>query len=420
MSASSTGGETRRESGQARASASAARGGPTPFGSAVRHLRHYRGRSTLLVLAVVLVCLLPIALRLVVADVTGALTARAEATPLVVGARGSRFDLALAALSFRGDVPRDVPLRAVDELRAEGLGEAVPLRLGHSARGHAIVGTSHDYYAFRGLRFLAGEAPVFLGEVVLGASVAQATGLGVGDTLLSDQGSLFGVSLDYPLELEIVGVLAATGQAEDDVVLCDLQTSWVLEGASHGHVDAGEEREERVLARDGERVVLSPETYVHTRIDATNRASFHLHEERDALPVTAIVSLPEDTRAATILRGRLRDHDELQLVVPKDVVDELSGFVFRIQRVFDAHAAVVAVALVLLFVLVVLLSLRLRRAEFATLRALGLSRGLLVRLVVWEWLVLLGIAALLTATLGWGLAQVLAAYGERLVLGGGA
>lgn len=359
-----------------------------------RHFLYYRKRGVLLVASIVLVFLLPVSLARWVDDVAAGLAARAEATPLVLGARGSRYDLVLSALYFRGRIPAPLSMQTVEELQEGELADPIPLVLGHSASGRPIVGTTHDYYGFRGLAFAAGGAPAYLGEAALGARVARELGLGPGDTLLTDQTGLHELSLTNPLRLHVSGVLTESGTPDDEVVLCDVKTAWILDGLVHGHVAAEEERPERVLSAEGEVITLGPATYEHTEITADNLASFHLHAEPETLPVQAVLCVPRDAKGATILKGRLRVSSTAQALVPSEVVGELLGLVFRLQRFFAANTLVVAIAMGMLFVLVFLLSLRLRAAEFETLARIGFARRTVASLVACEWLLILALGAL--------------------------
>ena len=79
---------------------------------AVRFLRHHPLRTALLVLCVTLTGLLPLAVNLLVDRYAAGLQERARSTPLVAGARGSRYDLVLNALYFTGRVPRVMPIDA--------------------------------------------------------------------------------------------------------------------------------------------------------------------------------------------------------------------------------------------------------------------------------------------------------------------
>ena len=152
-----------------------------------RALAYHRGRTSILIACIALTALLPLAVEGLVDLFGERLRARAAATPLVVGSKGSRFDLVLNTLYFRGRVPDALPVGELDQVRDDGLGQPIPLLARNTARGWPLVGTTPEYYAFRGLRAVAGELPLASGECVLGALVAEREGLGVGDRIASDR-----------------------------------------------------------------------------------------------------------------------------------------------------------------------------------------------------------------------------------------
>lgn len=387
--------------------------GPTFL--ALAWLRAHLGRTALVVLCVALTLLLPLAVGAFVDDYAEALGARARATPLLVGAQGSRFDLVLAALHFRGRIPR--PLQAGelalatagDRLRpaatAGELGTAIPLHVAHTARGWPVVGTTPEYYDWRGLAVARGTRPLQLGEAVLGAQVAGETGLAPGGKILTDAPNVFEIGLkNQPLRLRVVGVLAARGTPDDRAVFVDVHTAWVLDGIGHGHADAAAVDPKQILRRDpASGAVLDKSVVEAEEITPENRASFHVHGDPAAFPLTAIVVLPADERAGTILKGRYRVVPDAQILEPIEVVDELLGTVFQVKAFFDANVALVSTAMALLLGLVVLLTLRVRRREFETLARIGAARATVVRIVATEWLLVLaagvGLAALLAALL---------------------
>lgn len=374
-----------------------------------RYIRHDALRSCLVVLAVALVALLPFAVGQLVERTSKELRARAEQTPLLVGARGSRFDLALHALYFRGRAPRTTTMAAVTELRAQDRGQAIPLLVRHTARGHPVVGTEFDYFERRGLVPAEGFLPGALGECVIGSRIAKQRGLGAGDTLLTDTDSIYEFNLDYPLQLAIAGVLAETGTPDDDAVFVDLKTTWILEGIGHGH-PAAETLQEATLVEqpDGNRV-LDMSVIDDTRITLEDLARFHFHGKVEDFPVSAILVYPATRRDRTILRGDYRVSDTTQALVPTEVIEELLGFVFQVKRFFDTNTVLVATATILFLLLVLVLTIRARQRELATLRRLGCARFTTARILGTELALLVGAGLLLALGLAWVLGRTLLA-----------
>ena len=92
-----------------------------------RHLWHHKGRSAVLIACLTLTFSLPLGMELFTRHVETRLSSRAASTPLIIGAAGSRFDLALHALYFRGQPPRETSMREVQRISDSGYALAVPM-----------------------------------------------------------------------------------------------------------------------------------------------------------------------------------------------------------------------------------------------------------------------------------------------------
>ena len=162
-----------------------------------RYLAFHRVKTAILVTSITLILYVPVGLRVLVDQSAQQLTSRAEATPLIVGLKGSPLELVLNSLYFRSDHPE--PIRYAEAMRVEEseLAQAIPLYVRFRARGYPIVGTTFDYFAFRTLRIAAGRQLAMLGECVVGARVATALGLGPGDEITSSPESLFDRSEEH-------------------------------------------------------------------------------------------------------------------------------------------------------------------------------------------------------------------------------
>ncbi len=76
------------------------------FYLAARYLLHQRGRSLLVIACLVLVAGLPIALDRILAESERQLTARADATPMLLGSRGSALASSWREINIlRGNLP---------------------------------------------------------------------------------------------------------------------------------------------------------------------------------------------------------------------------------------------------------------------------------------------------------------------------
>jgi len=369
-----------------------------------RYLAFNKARTLTLVTCVTLIAFLPLALELLLNESERQLVSRAEATPLLVGAKGSALDLVMNSLYFGDTVPELISMAAVDRIADSELALPIPLYVRFKARGFPIVGTTLDYFDFRGLDLAAGRQLAVLGECVLGARVAGELGLGPGDSLLSSPETVFDLAGVYPLKMRVAGVLAESHGPDDLAVFVDVKTAWVIQGLVHGHADLQNVTDPTlVMQRSDGNVTATAKVLQFTQITPENIDSFHFHGDPAGYPITGVIAVPQDDKAGAILRGRYIGNDPAnqnqQIEVPGKVVGELLDTIFRIKSILDAVILVVGIATLLALALVFALSLRLRQREVQTIFKLGCSRSTIVRLMAAEIAIILLMSGVLTALL---------------------
>ena len=366
-----------------------------------RYLAYYRLKTLILIGSITLILFLPAALNVLVGQSARELTARAEATPLLVGAKGSPLELALSSLYFDSDTPALTTYAQAVRLGETHLALPVPLYVRFFARGHPIVGTTLEYFEFRRLRVTEGRNLAVLGECLLGAGAAESLGLGPGDTLVSSPESVFDLAGVYPLRMKVAGVLAPSHTADDRAVFVDLKTSWVIEGLVHGHQDLSTpEAAAAVLKRTGDTITANASVVQYNEITQENVDSFHFHGDLSDYPVSAVIAVPHNAKSGTLLMGRYQGAEEIaQIVRPETVMTELLGTVFTVRGFVVAALALVALATAATAALVFLLSYRLRRREIETMVKIGGSRPSIAALLVSEVVVVLLTSVLLAGAL---------------------
>jgi putative ABC transport system permease protein len=365
---------------------------------ALKYLTHFRLRTAILVVCLSAVLFLPLAVHLLVAHYHHQMIERAEATPLVIGAPGSAYDLVLNTLFYKGRIERSLTMRHADAIRASGLAVPVPLYIRHTAGGHTIVGTTLDYFERRRLWASRGHLPQTLGDIVLGAGAARRLGLTVGDKLLSDDEKLYDISSYYPLRMHVVGVLEESGTVDDLAIFADLKTIWVIDGIGHGHADARNAGDPTLIQSVRENnLMMSAAVMQYDEITPNLLDSFHFHGDPRTFPITSLIAWPDDAKSATILAARLRVDDDTLVVQPRKVAEEMMDIVFLVRRFFDAVFTLVFVSTILLLALVVLLSLRVRQREFETLHKLGCGRSTVLAIQTCELTLLITASAVFAA-----------------------
>jgi len=369
----------------------------TPLLLALRFLNAHRVRTLLLLVCFVIVFLVPLASRVVLSEFGDRWMRRAAETPLVLGARGSEFDLALFATWYQGSQPDDITMADWREVRESGYAASYPLNITTTAQQRPLVATSVDYLRWRGLTIAEGRSFLMLGECVLGHEVARDLGLGPGDFILTDPPHSFSLASPYPLEMEIVGVLAPADSPDDHAVFTDLKTAWVAQGIGHGHEDLRETDQPDAIReeRDGA-IIASPALMQYTRITRENRASFHFHGDPETFPLSAVIIVPHGERSEALLLGRyLSPQATVQVTRPAEVLDSVLNTILRVQTLFD-FAFVLLMTLALLFLgLIVFLTLKVRQEEMETLRMIGASRRLILLVQVVEYAVPIAMGLLL-------------------------
>ncbi len=362
-----------------------------------RYVRFNKIKTGTLVACITLIAFLPLALQLLLDESERQLMSRAVSTPLLIGAKGSALDLVMNTLYFDDEVPEPIAMSDADRVDESGLAFPIPVYARFRARDYPIVGTTLDYFDFRGLELAAGRPLAIVGDAVLGAAVADRLSLKPGDALVSSPDNLFDLAGVYPLKMNVVGVLHTSHTSDDLAVFVDLKTAWIIEGLGHGHQDLVKSQDTSViLNRTEKNVTANAKLQMYTEISELNVDSFHFHGDSSQYRVTAVIALPNDTKSGTILRGRYTsDGVTNQIIKPADVIDGLLQNIFRIKNVIDAVIFLVGLATILAIILVFALSLRLRQQEVQTIFKLGCSRMTIARLMGAEiFIIIMGSAVL--------------------------
>ncbi|MHC4339225.1 MAG: hypothetical protein ACYSX0_03285 [Planctomycetota bacterium] len=368
-----------------------------------RYLASHPFKTAVLVFSITLILFIPSGLRVLVSQSERQLTARAEATPLLIGAKGSPLELVLNSLYFGHEVPETVRYGQADRVEETGFALPIPLYVRFKAGGDPIVGTTLDYFDFRGLMIAEGRQMVRLGDCVVGARVAERRLIRPGGNLISSPENVFDLAGVYPLKMRVTGVLAFSDSPDDHAVFVDVKTAWVIQGLAHGHTDLSRpEAASGVLKRGGGRIVANASVVQYNEITPDNVDSFHFHGDPRTFPITAILAVPHDRKSATLLMGRYEGADERhQILRPNTILDQLLDTILTVQSFVVAALVIVGLATLATAALVFLLSLRLRRREIETMVKIGGSRASIASVLVSEIVGVLLASVVLAALLTW-------------------
>jgi len=390
---------------------------------AFRSLWWFRGRAITVILCLALTIWLPLTVRLLLNQFLEQIVQRADSTPPIVGTLGSQIDLALHTLYFDTVAPQQTSMAEARYIDETGFALAIPIHVNYRTQsvnnqdGAPIVGTTLDYFEFRRLQLAAGSGMAILGDCVLGAAVAERLQLGPGDHVLSAPKNAFNLAGDYPLRMNVVGVLKAAHSPDDNAVFVDVKTAWVIDGIGHGHQGLTHEDKQLLLEADDDSVTASAAVLPYTEITEDNLASFHFHGDPDTFPISAVIAVPPARKEQTLLLGRYAtDRAETALCVkPTQVVEDLLSIVFRVEQLIWISSLLSGLVTALLLGLVIMLSVRLRAKEIQTMNKLGCSRFTVLKLLGTEIGLLAVLAVVLATTAAWATSLVAADSLRRLM-----
>ncbi len=285
---------------------------------------------------------------------------------LVLGAKGSPLQLILANV-YHVDVPTgNIPLADARKImRHPYIEEAIPLAYGDNYELFRIVGTEASYPAHYDAEVATGKMFETAFEVVLGQEVAEATGLGLGDTFYSAHGLTDGTDVHRDKAYTVVGTFARTGAVIDQLILTPIASVW---GVHEDVEDADEE-------------------------------------------ITAVLLKKKNPLAILTLPNLLRD-TPMQVALPAIEMNRLTQqFGIGLQTLRAVALLIMGLSFISVFI-ALYASLRDRRYELALLRTMGAPPQRLFALVLYEglWMTAAGIfSGLLLSRLGvMALGQVLA------------
>jgi putative ABC transport system permease protein len=209
------------------------------LGMAARSAWNRRFALSLVVLSIALSTFLLLGMERVRKDMRAHFSSAVSGTDLVVGARAGSVQLLLYSVFRIGAASNNIRWTSAQAVAGHPqVAWTVPISLGDSHRGFAVVATTTDYFRhFRygdraALAFAAGQAFARPFEAVLGADVAESLGYGPGDRIVLAHGDGALEENDHAQNpFTVVGVLARTGTPVDRSVHIDLESMEALHSA---------------------------------------------------------------------------------------------------------------------------------------------------------------------------------------------
>lgn len=329
---------------------------------------------------------------------------------LVVGAKGSPLQLILSSI-FHIDFPTgNIPLDEAEKLLNHRLVKtAIPLALGDSYSGYRIVGTSREYPDLYNAQLAEGAYWKEHFEATIGSSVALKSGLKVGDSFYSSHG-VSGAGHSHDEEaFKVVGILAATGTALDNLIFTNTETVWL----SHEEAFVSEEAQTDTVDADAPAVRPAFGVRPGGATAGTTRKLVLGNKDRDpSIPlqgkeVTSLLIQYRSPMGAVQLPRFVNSQSSLQAASPAFETARLFTIIGVGVDVLQGFAYLIIIISALSIFIALYNALKERKYDLAIMRSLGASRGKLFVHVLLEGIIITTLGAIAGLLMGHGLVELI-------------
>lgn len=367
---------------------------------AVKSLLNRKASALLTLFTIAISVMLLMSIERVRVDAKSSFSNTISGTDLIVGARTGDIQLLLSSVFRIGHANNGVSWKSYQYITEQrGVKWAIPMSLGDSHKGLAVLGTNKDYfehYRFakkQQLSFSQGHAFNHLFEVVLGAEVANTLGYQLGDEVVIAHGmgnTSFHNHDDNPFK--VVGILKPTGTPVDKTLHIPLAAIDVIHG-SHSH-----QHEPALTATD----------------DHDHDHDHHDDVDLVGTPkqITAFL-LGFDSPLYTLqVRRNINQYKDeaLLAIMPGVTLRELWEMLSIVEKILLLFSIVVVLISLLGMLTSLLSSLNQRRRELAILRSVGARPWHIFTLISVESLLITGLGCVVGTALFYALMLLGADY----------
>ncbi|EWH06502.1 peptide ABC transporter permease [Pseudoalteromonas lipolytica SCSIO 04301] len=369
---------------------------------AIKSLLNRKASALLTLFTIAISVMLLMSIERVRVDAKSSFSNTISGTDLIVGARTGDIQLLLSSVFRIGHANNGVSWHSYQYITQQrGVKWAIPLSLGDSHKGLAVLGTNKDYfnhYRFgkkQPLRFASGQQFNHLFEVVLGSEVASSLNYKLGDKVVIAHGmgnTSFHNHDDNPFT--VVGILEPTGTPVDKTLHIPLAAIDTIHGKSHTH----------------EADHVEDESHEH------EHEHEHEHDEINLVgnpkQITAFL-LGFDSPLYTLqVRRNINQYkpEALLAIMPGVTLRELWEMLSIVEKILLLFSIVVVLISLLGMLTSLLSSLNQRRRELAILRSVGARPWHIFTLISVESILITGLGCLLGIVLFYGLMLLSADY----------
>lgn len=282
---------------------------------------------------------------------------------MIIGPSGSSTQLAMNTMFFTDKPLGTISYEYVEQLQKDTrVNKVVPFTMGDSYNGAKIVGTTADFLEGKELR--EGEMYSDKFQCVIGSAVAEKYGLSLGSTLVTSHGLTEGGHAHEGNPLTVVGILAATKTAYDNVIFTPCETVW----ATHDHSEEESEEAEHIETHEEEET----QEHTHTSEDShSHQESPDTHEEHGE--VCAILVKSKSFNAYSQISAEYGENSKLLVINPSEVLREVLENVDMSTQIVYILCIIILIMNIFIISVITLLNMYDSKKEIALMRLIGIG-----------------------------------------------
>jgi putative ABC transport system permease protein len=343
---------------------------------------------------------------------------------VVVGAKGSPLQLILCNM-YHVDMPTgNISLKTAKPFlnpKHPLIKNAIPLSLGDSYKGFRIVGTIKDFTKLYNGEIAQGALWNNPMETTIGASVAQKTGLTLGNSFMSNHGLTEDGDEHAEHKFTVTGIFKPTGTVLDQLIVTSYKSIWAVHDHEASSTEGGGNEEEKHDHDHADE---------HKHDKTQEPANDHNHDHAADIPKTT----PADDRAALLqedssqsitsmllqfkvrnvqtlnFQRNINENTDMQAATPALEINRLFEMIGVGEQALRARALLIIIVSGLSIFIALFNSLKERKYELALMRVMGAGRAKLFTLIIIEGLLLSFMGFIIGILLSHGAMQLLAKY----------
>ncbi|MEY8781559.1 MULTISPECIES: ABC transporter permease [Flavobacteriaceae] len=315
---------------------------------------------------------------------------------MVVGAKGSPLQLVLASVLHIDNPTGNIPYEEAKKLLKNPMIEkGVPISYGDNYMGYRIVGTTPEFTALYNAILKEGKNPEKPMEVAIGATIADATGLWIGDTFQSSHGLAETGGHAHNDLLKVVGIYEPTHKVMDRLIITGLQTVWdvhdhesepsyskeggVVEQEKHHHEEGEHHHDEEGHEHEHE------EEHEH---EGHEQETEHGHQEEHEKEITSMLISFRNPMALLTTPRTINENTNMQAALPKFELERLYQFTgVGVKTITWIAYAILVISCITIFISLYRM-VRDRAFDLALMRSYGANTFQLIKMVAYEGLLI--------------------------------